>query len=172
VIWFESWETLGRIALISLVAYAALVCFLRISGKRTLSKLNAFDLVVTMALGSTLATMILSEETAVASGLVALASLVALQYAVASLSERTRFVWTLVKNEPALLFHAGEFLEESLRRERVTRDELLAAMRAQGFADLAQVRAVVLETDGSMSVIQAGEAPEAASTLRNVANDA
>src|SRR4051794_24742339 len=54
---FHSWAALGRVLLVGPLAYVALVLLLRVSGKRTLTKLNAFDLVVTVSLGSTLATM-------------------------------------------------------------------------------------------------------------------
>ena len=68
---FDSWGALGRIILVGALAYFALVLILRASGKRTLSKLNAFDLVVTVALGSTLATVLLSKDVALAEGVVA-----------------------------------------------------------------------------------------------------
>ena len=70
---FESWAGLGRVLIVGTLAYAALVLLLRISGKRTLTKLNAFDLIVTVALGSTLATVLLSSSVALAEGVVALA---------------------------------------------------------------------------------------------------
>ena len=79
---FDSWTGLGRVVLVGALAYVALVLLLRISGKRTLSKLNAFDLVVTVALGSTLATVLLSKSVALAEGVLALGLLIFLQYAV------------------------------------------------------------------------------------------
>ncbi|MFN2441460.1 MAG: DUF421 domain-containing protein, partial [Thermoanaerobaculia bacterium] len=65
---FDDIQGLIRVFVISILAYVALVLFLRVSGKRTLTKLNAFDLVVTVALGSTLATIILSKDVALAEG--------------------------------------------------------------------------------------------------------
>jgi uncharacterized membrane protein YcaP (DUF421 family) len=59
---FSSWADLGRVLVVGPLAYVSLVLFLRVSGKRTLTKLNAFDLVVTSALGSTLATILLSKS--------------------------------------------------------------------------------------------------------------
>lgn len=76
---FDTWQGLGRIVVVGVLAYAALVIFLRFSGKRTLSKMNAFDLIVTVALGSTLATILLSKDVALAEGLLALLLLIALQ---------------------------------------------------------------------------------------------
>jgi uncharacterized membrane protein YcaP (DUF421 family) len=68
---FDGWGSIARTAIVGVLAYAALVVLLRISGKRTLAKMNAFDLVVTVALGSTLATILLSKEVSLASGVAA-----------------------------------------------------------------------------------------------------
>ena len=166
--WFESWASVGRIAVSGIVAYAALILFLRLSGKRTLSKLNAFDLVVTVALGSTLATVILSKGTALVDGLLALALLIGLQYAVAWLGVRAPAFRRLVKNEPTLLFYDGAFLDLALHRSRITRDEVLAAVRGEGIEGLADLRAVVLETDGTLSVVRARDSRPRDSSLAAV----
>ncbi|ADB40197.1 DUF421 domain-containing protein [Spirosoma linguale] len=150
---FKGWESIGRVLFVGVLAYAGLLLFLRISGKRTLSKMNAFDLVVTVALGSTLSTIIVSRQTGVADGLMALALLIGLQYSVAWLSVRWPWFRRGIKSEPALLFHQGTYLHGALRRERVTPDEILSAMRQSGAANPADVSAVVLETDGSFTVI-------------------
>jgi len=163
---FESWESLGGIALTGALAYAAMVVLLRISGKRTLSKMNAFDLVVTVALGSCLATVMLSKDVALADGVVGVGLLIALQYTVTWLSVRSSTISDLVKSEPALLVRRGEMLPGALRRERVLESEILAAVREQGLASLAQAEAVVLETDGSLSVIQRSDAGDRSALSR------
>ena len=76
--------------IVGTLAYAALILLLRASGNRTLSKMNAFDFVVTVALGSTLATMLLSADVALAEGVVALALLIGLQFVITWLSARRR----------------------------------------------------------------------------------
>lgn len=136
------------------LAYAALVIAIRVSGKRTLSKMNAFDLVVTVALGSTLATVILSKDVALAEGIVAFLLLIGLQYAVTWSSVRSQKVGDLVKSNPTLLFYDGAFLQEHLTRTRVVEQEVLAAVRQQGIASMDDVEAVVLETDGSIAVVE------------------
>lgn len=156
---FDSWEGLGRVIVVGTLAYAALVIFLRISGKRTLSKMNAFDLIVTVALGSTLATILLSKDVALAEGLLALLLLIALQYTVAWLSVRVPAIQQLVKSEPTLLFHQGEMLQAALRSQRVTPEEVRAAVRTQGFSQMSEVEAVILETDGSFSILPATDQP-------------
>lgn len=150
---FNSWAGMARTALVGILAYAALILFLRVSGKRTLSKMNAFDFVVTVALGSTLATIILSKDTPLAEGLLALALLILLQFIITWLSVRSKSVSRLVKAEPRLLFYQGEFLWSAMKTERVNEGEVLQAMRGQGLNHNA-VEAVVLETDGSFSVVK------------------
>jgi uncharacterized membrane protein YcaP (DUF421 family) len=152
---FDSWTSLGRTAATGVMAYVVLVVFLRLSGKRTLSKMNAFDLVVTVALGSTLATILVSREVPLADGLVALALLIGLQYVVAWASVRSPRFENLVKSTPSLLLHRGELQEHQLRRNRVSVDEIRAAVRTAGIPDYRCAGAVVLETDGTFSVISA-----------------
>lgn len=154
---FDGWDDLWRILVVGVGAYAGLVVVLRLTGKRTLSKMNAFDLIVTVSLGSTLATVFLNRDVALAEGLFALALLCLLQYAVTFLSVRSERFQGLVKAEPSLLALRGRFLAGPMRRERVTEEEIFAALRAQGVGDLGGVAAVVLETDGSISVVPATE---------------
>ncbi|ACI97472.1 DUF421 domain-containing protein [Rhodospirillum centenum] len=151
---FDSWSGLGRVLLVGTLAYLALVLLLRVSGKRTLTKMNAFDLVVTVALGSTLATVLLSKSVALAEGILALALLIFLQFAITWAQVRSSGVQALIKAEPTLVLHRGRFLEGALRAQRLTREEVLAAMRGSGVAMPEQAYAVVLETDGSVSVIR------------------
>lgn len=166
---FDSWSGLCRVLLVGVIAYASLILVLRVSGKRTLSKFNAFDLVVTVALGSTLATILLSKSLPLAEGLLALVVLVSAQYVIAWLSVRLQGFQSLVKAEPRLLLHSGGFLEAAMRQERVSREEVLAALRAEGIADASTVFAVVLETDGTLSVVPSRGASSHADTLESVA---
>ncbi len=139
-----------------MLTYVSLVVLLRISGKRTLSKMNAFDLIVTVALGSTLATVVLSKNISLAEGALAFALLIGLQFAVTWSSVRARWVRKWVTGEPLMLLYRGAFLPAALRRARVAEDEVLAAVRAAGLAALNEAEAVVLETDGSFSVVRQG----------------
>ncbi len=149
---FDDWAGLLRVVVAGVAAYAALVVMLRASGKRALAKLNAFDLIVTIALGSTLATVLLSASVALAEGLTALGVLLAMQYAVAWASTRSSRVERLVSSEPTLVYRHG-FLHEAMRAERVTAEELRQVARAQGYPDLDEVGAIVLESDGTLSVL-------------------
>lgn len=152
---FSGVEGVWRTLIVGALAYAILVIVLRLTGKRTLSKMNAFDLVVTVALGSTLATILLSKDVALVEGVTAFLLLAGAQYAVTYTSLRSARFRRWIKAEPRALLRDGRYIEDALRTERVTRDEVDAAMRQAGYADPSGVALVMLETDGSMSVVPA-----------------
>jgi uncharacterized membrane protein YcaP (DUF421 family) len=164
---FSSWDSLLRTLIVGVLAYVALVCLLRISGNRTLSKMNAFDLVVTVALGSTLSAVLLDTNVALADGVLAFGVLIGLQFVVTWTSVRARWVRQLVTGEPQLLLYRGEFLPDALRSARVAKEEVRAAVRAAGVPCLDGAEAVVLETDGSFSVVR-GDAGGGETSLEGV----
>ncbi|QLF71352.1 DUF421 domain-containing protein [Peteryoungia desertarenae] len=151
---YQNAEALVRTLIVGTLAYITLIFFLRISGKRTLAKLNAFDLVVTVALGSTLSSVLLQESIALAEGAVAFAFLISAQYVITFGSVHWRSFARMIRAEPSLLAHDGVFCEETLTRQRLTKDEVMSAVRASGADSLDQVRNVVLESDGSISVVK------------------
>ena len=166
-IFFTSWTSLVRTLIIGVLAYAGLIVMLRVSGKRTLSKMNAFDLIVTVALGSTLATVLLSKGVALADGLLAFGLLIGLQFGITWLSVRSKTVSRLVKAEPTLLVYQGRFLHDVMRAERITEGEILTSLRERGIASLSEAAAVVLENDGTLNALQETSDAEHAS-LSNV----
>jgi uncharacterized membrane protein YcaP (DUF421 family) len=151
---YQGWEGIVRTLVVGFLAYASLVGFLRISGKRTLAKLNAFDLVVTVALGSILSSILLQQSVPLAEGITALLLLMGLQFLVTATSVRWEAFARGVRSSPALLVRRGEFCREAMRRERVTEREILSAVRASGVSGVEAAAAVVLESDGTLSVIQ------------------
>jgi uncharacterized membrane protein YcaP (DUF421 family) len=161
---FGGWEVIARTIVVGVLAYLVLIVALRGSGKRTLSKMNAFDLIVTVALGSTLAAILTAPQTALAEGAVALMLLVGLQYLVTWSSLRSDKVRRLVKSAPTALLVDGRLDEEAMRRERVFSSEIDAALRIAGATSREDAALVVLETDGSFSVIQ--RRSDAGDTLR------
>lgn len=152
---FQNWQGIVRTVVVGTFAYGVLVLFLRISGKRTLAKLNAFDLVVTVALGSTLSAVLLQESIALAEGATALALLIGLQYGVTFLSVRSHGFAKLVRSEPSLLARNGQYCHGAMQAQRITQDEIFSAIRANGGTDVAAAQAVFLESDGSLSVLLA-----------------
>ena len=156
-IFFDGWAPVVRTAILTPLAYGALVVVLRVAGKRTLAQLNIFDWVVTVALGSALASVIVSPEVALAQGLLGIAGLVALQFAVSLVTSRSERARRLVTTEPALIARDGELLRDAMRRERVAESEVLQALRESGSASLGAVAAVILETNGTFTVIAEAE---------------
>ena len=150
---FQDWSGIARTVAVGLLAYVTLVLFLRISGKRTLAKLNAFDLVVTVALGSTLSAILLQESIALAEGATALALLIAMQFVVTFISVRSERFAKIVRSEPALLVRDGAFCRAAMKRERITEDEALSAIRAAGGRGVEDVASLILESDGTLSTV-------------------
>ena len=153
-LFFQGWFILFRTVLIGVLAYFSLVLILRVSGRRTLSKMNAFDFVVTVALGSTLATILLNRNVALAEGVVAFMVLVGLQYAVTWTSVRVSWVRKKITGEPLMLLYHGAYLEKAMLKSRITHAEVDSAVRSAGLTSLQQARAVILETDGSFNVVK------------------
>lgn len=155
---FDGWQGLIRVLVVGLCAYAGLIVLLRASGKRTLSKMNAFDFVVTVALGSTLASILTSKDVALVEGLLALALLIGLQYGITWLSVRSNLVKRALKSDPALLYYEGSYVASALKRERVDPEEIIQSMRSANVDSLDTVQAIVLETDGTLSFVPYSDA--------------
>lgn len=156
--WFDSWSALLRIVLVGVASYVALVVLLRLGGKRVLAKLNAFDLVVTVALGSMLATAVLSKDVRYADALTGMGLLIGGQWLVSRATTWLPGGRRFVNAEPTLVVSHGTVMESALSRVRLTRGEVLQAIRSSGHGGLDRVAAVVLEPDGTLSVIASSSA--------------
>jgi uncharacterized membrane protein YcaP (DUF421 family) len=151
--YFQNWSGVLRVLLVGIPMYFILVFMLRISGKRTLSKMNQFDFVITIAFGSTIASILLSSTVSLAEGVTALALLIFLQFIVTWTSVRSSKIDKLVKSEPKLLFYQGNFLKSAMKSERVTESEIYSTMRNMGINSIGDVNTVIIETNGSLSII-------------------
>ncbi|GAA1849914.1 DUF421 domain-containing protein [Microbacterium koreense] len=154
--WFDTWSDVLRVLLVGVAAYLSLLVLIRISGKRTLAQFNAFDLVVTVALGSTLATILLTSDVSFVEGAVALALLLGLQVLIALAVTFSRPLRRAITAQPTLLVWEGRLDASAMRAHRVSRGDVLQAIRQGGHGDLADVGAVILESNGRISVIAAG----------------
>ncbi len=126
---------------------------LRVSGKRTLSKMNMFDWVVTVAMGSVMASTLVSDGVTYVQGVAAFATLIAAQYIVTWLSVRSEGFEKLVKSDPTILFYKGRYFRDVMLRERVPMSELLGAIRQSGQGAPAEIAAVLLESNGELIVM-------------------
>lgn len=161
--------TLVRTAVAVPLIYVVLIALIRMSGKRTTSQMNNFDWIVTVALGSLVATGITSSSASVLQVLLAITLLIGLQFVVTWLVLRSDTVRQWVKPRPRLLFYQGQFLKRDMRAERVSELEVLAAIRASGHHRLEDVGGVVLETDATLSVLPVHDSAEDRTTLEDVA---
>lgn len=150
---FTGWEGIIRTIIVGVPAYLALVIILRFSGKRSLAQMNAFDFVVTVSFGSILGTILLSESVALAEGITALALLLFLQFSITWLSVRFTAFRKLVRSEPSILYRNDAFVDKTMQRQRVSRDEVLQIVRSKGIPVMTEVAFVIMETDGSFSVL-------------------
>jgi len=161
-----------RILVVGTLSYLSVLLVLRVSGKRTLSKMNSFDFIVTIALGSVLANILTSQDVALVDGILSFSLLVFLQFAATWVSVRSDFFNSLIKSSPKLLYYRGRFDEIAMKKERVPKVEILQAIRSDGDATLEDVLAVVLETDGSFSIITKTGSDEAEySSFSNVESE-
>lgn len=115
--------------------------------------MNVFDFVFVVALGSTLASTILSSDTTLADGIAAFVALMSLQILLSWLCVQSHRVDNWVNGEPTLLMHKGNFLNDTMKRQRVTKEEVLAALRNSNVKTFKDVDSVVLETDGTISIV-------------------
>lgn len=149
---FESWYNVERTVTLSVVGFAALFIMLRVSGKRTLSKLNVFDFVFVVAVGSVFASMIISKDVTLIEGVAALATLIGIQIVLSELAVRFPLAERIINGAPTLLLSHGKFIPEALRKERVTEEEVRGAIRAEGVTRVEDVEAVTMENDGTLTV--------------------
>jgi len=156
---FESWYIVGRTVTLSVIGFAALITLLRVSGKRTLSKLNVFDFVFVVAVGSVFAATIISKDVSLVEGIAALATLIGIQVILAELAARSPIAERIINGEPALLLSHGKFVPRALKKERITEEEVRAAIRAKGLTRVEDVDAVVLENDGTLTVAWTSKKP-------------
>lgn len=150
---FSDWQPILRILVVGPLAYAALVVLLRASGKRTLAQFSSFDFIITVAIGATFGRVMTASTVSLAEAVTAFTVLIALQYLVAWIRIRSSRFAGLVTAQPSLLFYRGEPVTSALRSQRLTETDLLSAARQHRLGSLDEVEAIVLEADGTLSVV-------------------
>lgn len=158
--WF-AFELSSMLAIIltAIGIYIAIIIFTRIAGKRSFSKMSSFDFAMTVALGSMIATTVLSKSVSLWDGVAGLAIIYILQLSVAIL-RRFKPVRDSVDNAPLLLMDGQNILHENLKKSRVTEEDLRSKLREANVIRLKEVRAVVFEATGDISVLHTGDMDE------------
>lgn len=151
--WFTSdWQSLLAIVITAIGIYLAVIIFTRLAGKRSFSKMSSFDFAMTVAVGSVIATTILSSSVSLWDGIVGLAAIYILQISIAIL-RRFSIIKRAVDNSPLLLMDGKNILDKNLKKARVSEGDLRSKLREANVLKLEQVRAVVFETTGDISVL-------------------
>lgn len=148
----SSWGALVAIVISTFALFISIIILVRISGKRSFSKMSSFDFASTIAIGSVIASGMLLKEVTVIKTLVALTCIFALQSLIAYLMRYTSFQ-KIVDNQPLLLMEDSKILYENLKKAHVTERDLRAKLRKANVVHLSQVKAVVLERTGDLSVL-------------------
>ena len=151
--WFSGWDDIARVLVSGGVTFVALLVSIRIGGNRVLSTMNASDFVITVAIGTTFATSMLSAEVSIASGVAAIATLIGLQVLTMWVSVRWPRLRHQAEGEPLLLLRDGSPRLDTMKRAHVSMDELKQAVRQQGFGGFDSIAIVFLEANGKFSVI-------------------
>jgi len=148
-----TWSAALMAALSAVGIYLAVIVYTRLGGLRSFSKISSFDFAMTVAVGSLIASTVLAEDPPLLQAAVALAAIYALQIGMARLRAGSPVASRLVDNEPVLLMDGRHMLEDVMRREGVTRRDLLSKLREANVLRLEEVHAVVLESTGDISVL-------------------
>jgi uncharacterized membrane protein YcaP (DUF421 family) len=151
---FESWHSTLDDAIRAAVAYVVIVVALRAVGEQALAKMRAYDLIVTITLGSVIANIAFSRDTALLDGIAIMITFVLLQELIRWAQSRSKTVRKIVIEPPRLVVWEGRVLADRVRRWHLTIEEIRAAVRRAGVAGISEVQAVVLENDGDWSVVR------------------
>lgn len=159
--WSPIWHTL----LIGVVGYLTLVILLRGTGPRTMAKMTPLDFVIAVSLGSVFARTVTAVDVSLAQAVVALVLLVVVQWLLAAVRSRWRFMRRFLDSPPVLLYYEGELQQPALRRHRLTEIDVHAAVRQAGHGSLADIQVVILHQDGSLGVIASESMGDGSSVL-------
>lgn len=150
---FEDFENIKQIIIMATLVYFSIVVILRSFGKRTLLSLTAFDFLVTVTIGSIASKIILSPDVTFADGLAALITLVLLKYLVSKANIHFKFINKMLRAGPTLLYYNGEYLKKNLDKMRMTKEEVRQEVRIQSGNVIENIDAVILESNGTVSVV-------------------
>jgi uncharacterized membrane protein YcaP (DUF421 family) len=151
---FDGWKSVYRAFLMCLLAYPFLLLILRLFGKRSITQVNLFDFIITITYGATLSSVLTSSTVSLAKGAVVLLMLTFLQFIIAKSTAKSKTIDQIIKASPSFLYHDGRFFEKEMQKQRIRKDDVRAKVRNEGMGSFDNIEAIVLEGDGSLSVIK------------------
>jgi uncharacterized membrane protein YcaP (DUF421 family) len=142
------------IALRAVVLYVFIIFVLRVTGRRELSSLSAVDLVLLIVLGDAIQQGLTQDDYSVTGAMIAVATIAALQVGTSYLSFRSERAKHVLEGYPIVVIQDGELLDENLKRDRMTPDDVAEEMRMQQIASFKDVQWAILETNGQISFVK------------------
>jgi uncharacterized membrane protein YcaP (DUF421 family) len=138
----------------SAVAYVVVFAFARLLGRRELSQMQPFDLILLVIVGDLIQQGVTQNDLSVTGLILVISTVAVLQVAASYLSYRFRALRPLLEGKPVIVVENGRFVEQNMKRERLTAEDVAEEARLNGIASLAEVRWAVLETSGRMSFVK------------------
>jgi len=150
---FNTWQGIIRITITSIVFYFLLIFILKFLGNRSIGNFSVYDFVATLTIGSVVSSTLVFREITFLNGLLAVVIFLLLQYSVSRLISKWPGLNRLLNPSPKVVFFKGKFMKQNMKKARINRDEIYAAIRLQTNRTSDQIYAVILETNGSLSVV-------------------
>jgi uncharacterized membrane protein YcaP (DUF421 family) len=142
------WEFIAR----AVVVYIFLLVILRVTGKRQVGQLAPFDLVLLLVLSNALQNSMNGGDNTVTGGLISAVTLISLNWLLGYATFRSKKIGRFVEGRPQVIVHNGHVYHDVMQSERLTQDELDAALRLAGCASIHDVHFAILENNGQISV--------------------
>ena len=142
------WEFIAR----AVVVYIFLLVILRLTGKRQVGQLAPFDLVLLLVLSNALQNSMNGGDNTVTGGVISAVTLISLNYLLGYITFRSKKMGRFIEGRPQVIIHNGRVYRDIMERERLTQDELDAAVRQAGCASIDEVHFAILENNGQISV--------------------
>ncbi len=155
---FSEAARLWSIFVSAIFFFVFIVILVQIVGKRTTSQLNNFDWIINITVGSLAASGILLRDVHLFDAGLAIVVLASLQMLTTWSVMRSELASKIVKAQPVLLTHKGEFLREAMLKERISEEEIFSALRSHGMNEAADANWIILETNGELTVIPRDDA--------------
>lgn len=149
----SNYAPLLRVIISTVCIYISLIIILRFFGSRSVSSLSVYDLITSFAIGSTISTAMISKNVPYILGIVTIITLLLLQFIVSKLLNIFQSLTFITNPPPTVLYYKGIYRKSQMTKQRINQEEILQAIRKQGGCTSDQVHAVILESDGSLSVI-------------------
>lgn len=152
-----SWPTLLETVASVFIFFTIVIFIVRVAGLRTFAKMSSFDFASTIAMGTVIASVVMNGGQSILKGTIAFGTIALFQQIYANLKLRFPTVQDVAENEPTMLMDGPNFLNENMKKTGVNRSEIIAKLREANVITMSQVRAVVLETTGDISVLHSDD---------------